>query len=67
MNKWYSIKEAVRWYSMQGLALLTTLAGVWMALPEETKALVPDDWAAGIMFAVGLLTTIGRMRKQSDV
>lgn len=59
-------KRAWRWHSMQALAALAVVPIVWMELPEDLKAYIPDEWRPWIMAAVAVGGIVGRLRAQSD-
>lgn len=54
-----------RWHSMQIYAVIATLPIIWLELPEETKALIPDNWQTYIVSALAVIGAIGRLRDQT--
>lgn len=57
-------RQAWKWFSVQALAFLTLIPVVWMQLPPETQALVPDAWRPWIITAVALSGIVGRLVAQ---
>lgn len=59
-------RRAWRWFSVQAMAALALLPIIWMQLPPETQAMVPDHWRPWIMVAVAIGGIAGRLIKQGD-
>lgn len=59
-------RKAWKWHSTQIAALLAIVPVVWMNLPSDVKAMIPEAWTPYIItvFAVGAI--IGRLRDQGD-
>lgn len=57
-------RQAWRWFSVQAGAVVVLLPVAWEALPDETKALIPDAWLPWIVSAVGVAVVIGRLIPQ---
>lgn len=57
-------RKAWRMFSVQALALLAALPVVWMGLPDDVKAMVPQDWTKYLMIAIALGGLVGRMIAQ---
>jgi hypothetical protein len=56
-----------RWWrmnSVQVFALIAALPVIWSQLPDDVKAMIPPDWQAGIIVALGLVGAILRLRDQ---
>jgi hypothetical protein len=56
-----------RWWrmnSVQVFGLIAALPVVWSQLPDDVKAMVPAEWRAGIIVALGLAGAILRLRDQ---
>jgi len=60
-------RQAWRMFSVQALALLAALPVVWMTLPEDLKAMVPQDWTKYIMVAVAIGGLVGRLVAQPKI
>ena len=61
VNDW---RQAVRWRSMQVLALIAAVPVLYEALPPEAIALVPDHWRPWIITGLAVCGMIGRVVKQ---
>lgn len=57
--------SALRWFSVQAMALQATALSVWLAMPEDMKATIPDDLVAGGAVLLAVLGIIGRLIDQS--
>ena len=57
---WDNLKRAWRWYSVQVLALLALLPVVWMELPADWKAMIPDDWNPYIVALIAIGGIVAR-------
>lgn len=56
-----------RWWSMRLLALLGVLTTAWAAIPDETKAMLPE-WVPPLVQLVIVLGTMwARVYKQKDM
>lgn len=55
--------KAPRMLSMQALAAIATLQGVWVAVPE-LHAMLPGVWVQGITAGLAVLGVIGRLIDQ---
>lgn len=60
-------RKAWRMFSVQALALLAALPLVWMGLPEDVKAMVPQDWTKYLMIAIAIGGLVGRMIAQPKI
>lgn len=60
-------RQAWQMFSVQALALLAALPMVWMTLPEDVKAMVPQDWTKYIMIAIAIGGIAGRLVAQPKV
>jgi hypothetical protein len=57
-------RDAWRWFSVQALAAIVALPFVWIALPADAKAYLPDSlepWVLAVLATGGL---VGRMIDQ---
>lgn len=66
MSFWKKTKQAITHYSGQALAVATAIPPVWYGLPEETKALVPAEYALVISGVVGAIGFIGKLVPQGN-
>ena len=57
-------KQAWRWHSTQIMAALAALPLVWMELPDDAKAYIPDEWRPFIVAGLAVVGIIGRLRDQ---
>lgn len=56
--------QAWRMWSVQLLAAAAVVQGVWLALPEETKASLPADVVQWVTMALAILGAVARVIKQ---
>lgn len=59
-------KQAWRWHSVQILAVLTALPAVWMQLPADLKAYVPEAAQPWILTVIAFAALVGRVRQQGQ-
>lgn len=60
------VRQAWRWFSVQALAALTLIPVIWVALPPESQALVPEEYRPWVLAVVALAGLAGRLVKQGD-
>ena len=53
-----------KWLSVHALAVAGVLPAVWLSLPVDWRAAVPDVWLAVLAAVVGGLGVFGRLVKQ---
>ena len=58
-------KEAWKWFSMWALAAIGTLPFVWVNLPSDVKAFLPEGWEPYVLLALVIAGGIGRLVDQS--
>jgi di/tricarboxylate transporter len=61
------VRQAWRWFSMRIFAIIAVVPVVWVGLPADIKALVPDSWDKWIFLSITLAAVIGgigRVTKQ---
>jgi hypothetical protein len=58
-------RESWKWLSMRFTALIIALPVAWMAVPDEVKAYLPDEWKPWIMVALGVCVFVGRVIDQT--
>lgn len=58
-----NVSKAPRMLSIQALAAIATLQGVWVASPE-LQALLPGVWVQGITAGLAVIGAIGRLIDQ---
>lgn len=58
-------REAWRMNSVQVFALLAFVPMIWDELPEEVKAIIPEDWRPYVVAVVALVGMILRLRDQT--
>ena len=58
--------KAWKWFSMQALALAAAIQTVWISLPPDVQARVPEEWVSYGTVAVLILGGIGRLVKQGE-
>ena len=56
---------AWRWLSVQAGAVVVLLPVAWAALPDETKAIIPESWLPWIVGTVGVCVVVGRLVDQA--
>ncbi len=57
-------REAWTWFSVQSMALAAALQGAWLAIPEDIKTQVPDNYVKALTLALLVLGIAGRLVKQ---
>jgi len=58
--------QAWRWFSVQALAALALLPIVWVQLPHDVQAMMPEAWRPWVMVALAIGGIAGRLIKQGD-
>lgn len=58
-------RDAWRWFSVQAFAVIIALPMVWMALPPDVKAMLPDGWGQWIAVAIAAAGLLGRLVDQN--
>lgn len=58
-------RNAWKWFSVQALAILIALPVLWMGLPADVKAMVPEAWKPWIMVAIAVAGFAGRLVDQN--
>lgn len=59
-------RKAYKWWSVRLAALLAVMPIVWMNLPPDVKAMIPDGWHIWIVSMVSLGVIVGRLKDQGD-
>jgi len=59
-------KDAWRWFSVQALALSGAIPAAWLAVPEDMRAAVPQEWMAVAALVIAALGIVGRMIDQKE-
>jgi hypothetical protein len=62
-----NVMQAWRLWSMQIMALAAVIQGVWLALPEETKASIPADVVQWVTMGLAVLGAVARVIKQPEL
>lgn len=57
-------RDAWKWFSVQAFAIIIALPMIWMALPPDVKAYVPEGWKPWIMVALATAGILGRVIDQ---
>ena len=57
-------RQAWRFVSVQAMALALTLQGVWINLPDDLRAHIPDKVALSVTAGILVLGLIGRQFQQ---
>ena len=60
----HNASQSWRMWSMQLLALAAVVQGVWLALPEETKASLPADVVQWVTMGLAIAGAVARVVKQ---
>lgn len=60
-----NVKDALRWFSVQAMALQVAALSSWLAIPEEFKAAVPQEGMVAGAVLLAVLGIIGRMIDQT--
>lgn len=60
----HNAKQAWKWFSVQALAFLALVPAIWMQLPPETQALIPETWRPWIVTVVAVSGIVGRLVAQ---
>ena len=58
-------RRAWRWHSTQAMAFAAALPFVWIELPADIKAMLPQDWLPYISAVVLIGGIAGRLRDQT--
>jgi hypothetical protein len=58
-------RQAWKWFSVQAFAIIIALPVIWMALPADVKAYLPDSWKPWIMVALAAAGILGRIVDQN--
>lgn len=59
-------RKAWRWFSVQALAVMALLPIVWVQLPPDVQAMMPEAWRPWVMVALAIGGIAGRLIKQGD-
>ena len=59
-------RKAWRWFSVQAFAFLAVIPVVWMNLPPDVKAMVPDSWNQWIFLVISLAAVLGGVGRVID-
>ncbi|MEH6413884.1 DUF7940 domain-containing protein [Pseudomonas sp. CGJS7] len=57
-------RQAWRYLSVQAMALAIALQGVWINLPDDLRAHIPDKIALSVTAGILVLGLIGRLFQQ---
>ena len=57
-------RQAWRFVSVQAMALAIALQGVWINLPDDLRAYIPDKIALSVTAGILFLGLIGRLFQQ---
>lgn len=57
-------RQAWKWFSVQILAIIMVLPVVWVGLPADVKAWVPQSWQIPILVLLGAGGIAGRLVDQ---
>jgi hypothetical protein len=60
-------RNAWRMFSMQALTVAATMQAVWLELPAEVKAELPQGLVHYLTLAALVVAAVGRVVKQSEV
>lgn len=58
-------KQAWKWFSMQVYALILAIPVVWMGLPADVKAMVPNGWEPWVFVVLAVVGGLGRVIDQN--
>lgn len=59
-------RSAWRWYSVRTAGVITSAAAVWMALPDEVKAAIPEKYKPLAVLVGGVAVALTRIIHQPD-
>ncbi len=59
-------RQTWRFFSVWAMGAAGSVQTAWLAIPEEMKARIPDDWVNVITLALLVLGVAGRMVRQDD-
>lgn len=59
-------KQAWKWHSTQLMAVAAMLPLVWVQLPPDFKAMIPDAWMPFILPFIAIGAIVGRLRDQGN-
>ena len=57
--------KAWTWFSVQALAIVAVLPLVWLGMPPDVKAWVPEAWHIWIFVGLGISGIAGRVIDQN--
>lgn len=60
-------KRCLRMFSVQAMVLAGAIQGAWVAIPDDLKASISDDWMRYITIALMVAGVIGRLVAQPTV
>lgn len=60
-------QSAIKWHSMQVLALLAAVPVLWEQVPVEIKALIPEQYNPWIVTGLAIIGMVLRLVKQPSV
>lgn len=59
-------RTAWRWYSVRIAGLITGAAATWIALPEEVKAAIPEEYKPLAVLVGGVAVALSRLVRQAN-
>lgn len=59
-------RDVWRYYSTQALLAIAALQVIWVGMPYEVQALLPESWRPWVLVGLALSGVAGRMVKQKD-
>ena len=59
-------RTAYRWYSVRIAAAISAAAGLWLAVPDEVKAAIPEKYKPLAVLVGGVAVAVSRVIRQSS-
>ena len=59
-------KQAWKWFSMWAFVVIGTIPVVWMNLPADVKALMPDSWNKWVFVSITAAAVLGGVGRVVD-
>jgi hypothetical protein len=61
VNDW---RASLKWFSVQAFAAVVTIQSLWLTIPDDVKAMVPETYVTGLTIFFAVVGAIGRLVDQ---